>query len=153
MKSITRAGVIAAAYIVLTVALAPIGFGVIQFRASEALTVLPILFPEAIPALFVGVLVSNLYGGLGIYDVVFGSLTTLLAAYFTWVFRRNSLAYLSPVVLNGLVVSLYLHDLFDWPYWMTVLSISASEAVVVFVLGFPLIKFLRPRVELTREER
>lgn len=144
-RYITRVGIIAGVYVVVTVLLAPISFGPIQLRISEALTVLPIMFPEAVPALFVGVLISNIYGGLGMYDIVFGSSITLIAAYVSWRCRRNLIAYLSPVVFNGLFVSLYLHLLFKWPYWLTVLSISASEAVVVFALGFPLIKYLRSR--------
>jgi uncharacterized membrane protein len=145
IRYITRVGVIAGVYMVVTVLLAPISFGPIQLRVSEALTVLPIMFPEAVPALFIGVLFSNVYGGLGMYDIVFGSLTTLIAAYISWRLRHSTVAYLSPVVFNGLFVSLYLHLLFEWPYWLTVLSISASEAVVVFALGFPLIKYLRSR--------
>jgi uncharacterized membrane protein len=145
IRYITRVGVIAGVYVVVTVLLAPISFGPIQLRISEALTVLPIIFPEAVSALFIGVLISNIYGGLGMYDVVFGSIITLIAAYVSWRFRHNTIAYLSPVVFNGLFVSLYLHMLFKWPYWLTVLSISASEAVVVFALGFPLIRYLRPR--------
>lgn len=145
IRHMTRVALIAGVYVVVTILLAPISFGPIQLRVSEALTVLPILFPEAIPALFIGVLISNVFGGLGIYDIVFGSLITLVAAYFSWRFRHSVLAYFSPIVFNGLFVSLYLHLLFQWPYWLTVLSISVSEAIVVFALGVPLIRYLRSR--------
>jgi uncharacterized membrane protein len=145
-KRLTRGAMIAGLYIIITYLLAPFSFGPLQFRASEALTVLPILYPEAIPALFIGVLLSNFFGGLGMVDIIGGSLVTLLAAYFTYYFRNSILAYLSPIVLNGFLISIYLHVLFGLPYWLTVIEISASEALVVFLLGYPLIYYLRKRV-------
>lgn len=140
---VARAGLVAAIYIVLCVVLQPISYGVVQFRFAEALTLLPILFPEAIPGLFLGALVANLLGPVGIVDVIGGSLTTLVAACCTYLFRNSILAYLSPVVLNAVFVSLYLHLFFKWPYWATVLSIGLSEAVMVFTLGHLLITWLK----------
>ncbi len=144
-KQLVRGGIIAAIYVVLTMLLAPISFQAIQLRISEALTVLPILFPEAVPALFVGVLISNILGGLGIVDILGGSLTTLIAAYVTYKYRKSIIAYLSPVVFNAFLISLYLHLLFDLPYWLTVISIGVSEALVVFIVGYPLIQYLKKR--------
>ena len=136
---------IAGIYIVITYLLAPISFGPLQFRAAEALTVLPIIYPEAIPALFIAVLIANIFGGLGLVDIVGGSLVTLLAAYLTYYFRESILAYLSPVLLNGFLISIYLTVLFELPYWITVLQIAISEALVVFLLGFPLIYYLKKK--------
>jgi len=144
--SLARAALIAAVYVVLCLALQPISYGVIQLRVAEALTLLPILYVEAIPGLFVGAFIANIFGGLGLVDIVCGSLITLMAAYATFLLRDSRLAYLPPVVFNGLFVSAYLHLLFGWPYWLTVLSISASEALVVFTLGHLLVTFLRKRV-------
>jgi len=142
-KRLTRGAMIAGLYIVITYLLAPVSFGPLQFRAAEALTVLPIIYPEAIPALFIGVFLSNIIGGLGLVDIIGGSLVTLLAAYFTYLYRDSILAYLSPVILNAVLISIYLHILFALPYWLTVIQISVSEAVVVFLLGYPLIKYLK----------
>ncbi|MFW6230115.1 MAG: QueT transporter family protein [Halanaerobium sp.] len=137
---------IAGLYLVVTYILAPISFGPLQFRAAEALTDLPILYPEAIPALFIGVLLANIIGGLGMVDIIGGSFVTLLAAYFTYQYRDTIIAYLSPIVLNGLLISAYLHLFFGVPYLVVVAQITVSQAVVVFGLGYPLIKFLRPKV-------
>lgn len=145
-KVLVRAGIIAAVYVVLTMVLTPISFQAIQFRVSEALTVLPILFPEAVPALFVGVLVSNILGGVGLIDIIGGSLTTLIAAYVTYRYRKSIIAYLSPIILNAFLISAYLHAIFDLPYWLTVLSIGISEAVVVFAIGYPLVQFLQKKM-------
>ncbi|NLO89767.1 MAG: QueT transporter family protein [Clostridia bacterium] len=143
MKRLVRAGVIAAVYVALCVVLQPISYGVIQLRIAEAMTVLPILYREAVLAIFVGVLLANIYGGLGIADIVVGSLTSLVAAYLTYVFRNSWAAYLPPILLNAFIVSIYLHILLNFPYWATVLSIGVSQTIVVFGLGYPLIRYLR----------
>ena len=74
--------VVAAAYAALTVALAPISYGAVQFRVSEALTVLPFLMPFTAWGLFAGCILANLYTG-SVVDILFGSLATLLAALLT----------------------------------------------------------------------
>lgn len=140
--SLTRIAIIAALYAAITLLLAPISYGVVQLRLAEALTVLPILFPEAIPGLFLGVLIANIFGGLGLPDILGGSLVTLLAACVTYYFRRSIVAYLSPVLFNAFLISLYLHVIYEWPYWLTVISIGISQTIVVLGLGYPLVKKL-----------
>lgn len=147
MQAYLRAAMIAALYVVLTCALAPFSYGPLQFRLSEALTVLPILYPEAIWGLFVGAAIANIFGGLGVWDIFGGSLATLLAAWLTWRWRASIAAYLAPVAVNAVVVSAYLSLLYAVPYWLTVVSIGASEALAVFVLGYPLIRLLRRRMK------
>jgi len=141
-RYISQIGIIAGLYAALTVVLAPISYGPVQLRVSEALTVLPYLTPAAVPGLFIGCLVANIFGGLGIYDVVGGSLLTLLAAFLTHLIartRRPILAPLPPVLVNSLGVSLYLHLLFQLPYWLTVSYIGIGEIATCFVLGYPLL--------------
>ncbi|MGM0436681.1 MAG: QueT transporter family protein [Bacillota bacterium] len=146
-RHLTRGAVIAGLYVIITYILSPISFGPLQFRLSEALTVLPILYPEAVPALFIGVLLSNIFGGLGLVDIIGGSLTTLTAAYFTYRYRDTFFAYLSPIIFNGLLISTYLHVLFELPYWLTAVEIAASEAVVVFLVGYPLVEYLKNKIK------
>jgi uncharacterized membrane protein len=83
-KRLCRAGIIAALYMALTYAFAPLAFGPFQIRPAEALCILPLFFPEAIPALYVGCMLSNLASPYFIYDVFVGSLATLLAAFSTY---------------------------------------------------------------------
>lgn len=142
-KYLIRAAIIAALYVALVALFIPWGFGIIQFRPAEALTVLPIMYPEAIPGLFVGVLISNILGGYGPWDIFGGSLVTLLAAYLTRRYRHTWFAYASPILCNAFLVSLYLHAILDAPYWVSVLGIGVSEAVTVLGLGPLLIWFLR----------
>ena len=88
----SRGALIAALYVVLTMVATMVGLssGVIQFRISEALCILPIFFPEAVPGLFIGCLISNLMvPGVAIWDVIFGSLATLLGALGAYYLRRR----------------------------------------------------------------
>jgi uncharacterized membrane protein len=142
-KNVARIGIIAGLYLAITFLLAPFSFGPLQVRAAEALTLLPILYPEAIPGLFLGCLLANLLGPFGVVDIVFGSLTTLLAAIMTHYFRHSFVAYLSPIFLNAFIVSLYLYAFFRIPYWPTVLTIGLGESIAVLALGIPLIRLIK----------
>ncbi|HHW99464.1 MAG TPA: QueT transporter family protein [Firmicutes bacterium] len=144
-KKLVRGAIIASLYVAITFVVAPVGFGHIQFRASEALTVLPIIYPESVVALYVGVLLANLMGGFGPLDIFGGSLVTLIAAYLTYRTRNSWLAYLWPIVLNGFLISIYLAPALGIPYWLCVVTLSISEAVVVVGLGHPLITWLKTR--------
>lgn len=144
-RKVARAALVAAVYVAVTFALAPISYGPFQFRVAEALTVLPILYIEAIPGLFIGCFVANILGGLGPWDIFGGSLVTLIAALLTYRFRSSFIAYLSPILLNGLLVSAYVSYLFKVPYPITAFSITISEAVIVLGIGMPLVRFLGRR--------
>lgn len=144
MKRLTRAGIIAAVYIALVFAFQFASFGPIQFRVAEALTLLPMVFPEAIGGIYVGTLLANILGGNGPWDIFGGSLISLMAAYLSYRYRtKRALAYASPIVLNAFLVSLYLRFIYEIPsYWLLVLSIGFGQAVVVLGLGVPLLKFV-----------
>lgn len=102
----SQAAMIAAIYVVLCIAFAPISYGAIQVRVAEALTILPYFTPAAIPGLFIGCLIANLAGGSIMIDIVIGSLATLLGATGTWLLRKKSryLAPLPPILTNTLLV-------------------------------------------------
>jgi uncharacterized membrane protein len=145
-KKMARIGIIAGLYTAITFLLSAISFGPVQVRASEALTLLPILYPEAVAGLFLGCLLSNILGPFGAVDIVFGSLTTLLAAFISYRFRENIvIACLSPILFNAFIVSLYLYLFFQIPYWPAVLTIGLGESISVLALGIPLIRLLKAR--------
>ena len=149
----TRAGMIAALYAVLTLAFQPISYGPVQFRVSEALTLLPVLTADAIPGLTIGCLVANLLGGALWYDVVFGTLATLLAAVCTRRLRKHSAAAAAmPVLFNAAIVGpvVYLAYSkapgvpFSLPLLLKdVLTVGLGEAVVCYALGLVLVRGLR----------
>lgn len=155
IREITAAGVIAAVYAVLTLALAPISFGVYQVRVAEALTVLPFLTRSAIPGLYVGCLLANIIGGLGMHDIIIGPLITLVAAVLTRWSRhlitskseKTALiaAPLPPVLLNAFGVSAYLAPLIGVNYWFSVQMVGLGQLVACYGIGLPLLIALRKR--------
>ena len=148
-RSVCLSAMIAALYAALTLLLAPISYGAIQCRISEAMTLLPILLPQAIPGLVIGCLVANLLSPVAIWDVLFGTLATLIAAMGTyWLRKKPILAALCPVVANGVIVGIMLAVFYALPLWMTMLEVAVGEAVAV-ALGFILLAALR-KVDLSR---
>jgi len=138
-RYITEVAVIAALYAILTILFAPISYGQIQVRISEILTVLPFFTPAAIPGLFIGCIVANFYGGIGIIDIVFGSLATLIAAFLTCKMPKKVLAPLPPVVINALVVGFELNIISGAPLVATILWVGLGEALACYALGYPVL--------------
>lgn len=139
VRTLTRAAVIAALYTVLTLIFAPISYGPMQFRVSEALTVLPCLWAEAVPGLFIGCCLANLIGGYGLADVIVGGLATLIAALLTRKLRGKPwLAALPPVLINAVAIGVMLHFVADAPLWATMLYIAVGQAGACYALGLPL---------------
>jgi uncharacterized membrane protein len=144
-RYLTKASLIAAIYIVLTLIqtlpfpLASLTFGPIQFRLAEGLTLLPLVESAAIPGLFVGCLISNLlisyYSGFGLIDILGGSLVTLLAGYITSKMKNKYLGMIPPVLLNGLIVSIWVSYFTKIPYIYTALGIAGGELASVAVFG------------------
>lgn len=148
-RKLVRGALIAALYAVLCMAFLSISFGDVQFRISEALTVLPLLMPEAVPGLFVGCLLSNLLGGYGVMDIVFGTLATLAASALTCSMRKLPawIAVLPVVIVNALVVGYFvLHIGAGLPFLASALSVGLGEAIVVYALGLPLYYALKKYV-------
>ena len=147
VRSLVRAGIIAAIYALLTIALAPISSGLIQCRVSEAMSILPYFTFSAVPGLFIGCLLANLLTGAPIYDVLFGSLATLIAAYITYFMRKHAPKYLAPlpsVVVNALVVGALLVYVYNVgvSYWVAAGYVAIGQAIACFVIGLPLLSLL-----------
>jgi len=169
---LAQTGLIAAGHAAFTLlvmhTMSYLAWGPVQFRISEALTILPLFFPSAIPGLTLGCLISNglslgITGPLGWLDVVFGTLATLLGALWTYRFRaRQKLALLGPVIANALIVPAYLPIILvglgfytipftgislDSSYLMMylfgVICVAIGQAAVVFGIGMPLATVLR----------
>ena len=135
---ITHAAAIAAIYVVLTLIFAPISYGEVQVRVSEALTILPFFTPAAIPGLFIGCLIANFLGGSIILDVIFGSIATLIGAAGTYLLRNNRwLAPLPPIISNTIIVPLVLRFGYGvpLPIPMLMLFIAIGEIISCYVLG------------------
>ena len=137
---LVQGAAIAAIYVVLTVVFAPFGFGEIQLRVSEALTILPYFTPAAIPGLFVGCIIGNTLGGAIPVDIIFGSLATLIAAVFTYLLRhRRYLAPVPPVAANALIVPFVLRYGYGVPLPIPfmMLTVGIGEVLSCGVRGRP----------------
>ncbi len=142
-----QAAMIAAIYVVLTLIGASFSYGEVQVRISEALTILPVFTPAAIPGLFLGCLLSNILGGCILPDIIFGSLATLLGAIFTYMLRERSkyLAPLPPIIANAVIVPFVLRYGYQVPLPIPVmmLSVGIGEVVSCGVLGMILYTALK----------
>jgi uncharacterized membrane protein len=146
---LTQVVVIAAVYAILTVGLSPISYGFFQVRVSEALTLLPMLLgPSAVFGLFVGALIANAFSPVGIVDVTFGSLATLVAAVLTWKANKGSvwLGAFYPVICNAFIVGAYLSWFYHVSLVLACSGVGVGEAIACYVLGVPLVKLLEKRV-------
>ena len=139
VQFLAQAAMIAAIYVVLTLVFAPFAYGEVQVRLSEALTILPVFTPAAVPGLFVGCLLSNILGGCIVPDIIFGSLATLTGAVFTYLLRNQSrfLAPLPPILANALIVPFVLRFGYQVPLPIPfmMLTVGIGEVISCGVLG------------------
>ncbi len=140
-----RAAMIAAIYVVITLIFAPISYGVIQVRISEMLMVLPYFTIAAVPGLFVGCMIANIFGGFGMLDIVFGSLATLISAYLVTKIKTKYLVPLPPVIINAIIVGAVLSTVLEMPFYMTAIWVGVGQVIACYGLGYPLLLFLEKR--------
>ena len=125
-------------YVALTLVFAPISYGAIQVRISEMLTILPMFTPAAIPGLFLGCLIANLIGGAIIWDIIFGSIATLIGAVFGYLLRKNRwLVPIPAIIANVVIVPLVLRYGYgiNIPILLLALYIAIGEIAGCYVLG------------------
>ena len=143
---LARAGVMAALYVALTFACIPVASSAIQFRISEMLTILPLFYIEAVPALFIGCIIANLISGCALWDIALGPLTSLVAAILTYIVGRLvknvplklALGGLFPVALNAFFLPLIWWLAYGEQqigYWLNVGYLFLSQGVIIWVLG------------------
>lgn len=143
IKYLTKASLIAAIYIALVIVQVIIfpswfAFGEIQLRVAEGLTILPLVESAAIPGLFVGCLIANLilgFSGFGLIDIIGGSLVTLFAALLTSKARNKYIGIMPPVILNGLIVSIWVSYFTKIPYVLTIMGIGIGELLSLLIFG------------------
>lgn len=136
---------IAAIYTVLTMVFAPISFGLIQFRISEVLCILPFFTPAAIPGLFIGCLLSNFLCSAAMLDVVFGSLATLIGAVVSYKLRKYRwLVCVPPIVSNAIIIPWVLRYAYGSTdlLWYSMITVGIGEILAIGVLGNLLLSFL-----------
>ncbi|MBQ1260511.1 MAG: QueT transporter family protein [Clostridia bacterium] len=141
---LTRGALIAALYVILTLISALFGLdkGAIQLRLAEALTILPVVFPEAVLGLYIGCILANTFSGALVADVFLGSLATLIGAYGAYLLRRLPkkliwVATLPTVISNAIIVPLVLIFAYevDMLYSFMLLTVSVGELLSATLLG------------------
>ncbi len=149
-KKLVTNALIAAFYAGCTLALAPVSYGVLQLRVSEALTLLPFVRKDTVWGITIGCLLANLLNPMGVnpLDVVFGTLATLIAALVTARCSKVWLAAIPPVISNGIIIGAVLAftltpDAFLASFGAFGIQIALEEAVVCFLLGIPLVAFIK----------
>ena len=139
---LSQAAMIAAVYVVLTYVFAPFSFGEIQVRIAEALTILPVFTPAAVPGLFIGCLTGNILGGAVLPDIIFGSIATLIGAFCTYQLRNQPpiLAPLPPILANTVIVPFVLRFAYGaaLPIPFMMLTVGIGEVLSCGVLGMVL---------------
>ena len=143
---LVRAAAIAAVYVVLTFVFAPISFGEVQVRIAEALTILPLFTPGAVPGLFAGCLLGNILGGAALPDILFGSLATLLGALGTRMLRERKPVWgvLPPILSNTIIVPFILRYAYGilLPVPFMMLTVGIGEVLSCGVLGMLVYTFI-----------
>ena len=146
-RALTHGAMVATLYVLLTMLARVMGLdsGVIQVRFSEALCILPCFTPAAIGGLFVGCVLSNIMAGAVVWDVIFGSLATLIGGIFTYKLRGNRyIAVLPPIVANTLIIPYILAYAYhaEGAIWYFMLTVGIGEVISCGILGLALYSVL-----------
>ena len=155
-KFLAKSGVIAGLYVCLSLLVFPLASGTVQLRVGEALTLLPLLFLEAVPALFVGCIIVNLLTGCVLIDVIVGSLVTLTSAIFTYfigkrvknTFLKILIGGLFPVILNAFILPITwaIVGIGEYAYLLQATLILLGQALSVYGVGTFLYVAVRKKI-------
>jgi uncharacterized membrane protein len=149
-KKLAVMTIFAALYAVGVIVLAPISFGIVQVRVADAMLPLAMIFglPSAL-GLSLGCIVSNVYGGLGVIDIVGGAVANLVACTLAWYIGRRGrriqrfLGTVAETVAVSLIVGGYLAVIFQVPVEIGLLGILIGSTIAINIIGFPLEEAIR----------
>lgn len=145
IRKLVLASLIGAIYAALTLSLAFMSYGQIQFRVAEALTILPFFSLYSVWGLFVGCIAANILSPIGPLDMVVGSLATLIAALMTYYIGKSNLKFkkylapLPPVIVNAVIIGLLIGYEANIPPLLPALQVGFGELVCCYLLGLPLL--------------
>ncbi|MFL0166630.1 QueT transporter family protein [Candidatus Clostridium helianthi] len=151
VKRLVKTAIIAALYAVITLVLAPISYGPIQFRVSEIMVLLAFFDPFYIVGLTLGCFIANILGPNGLADIIFGTLATFISVYavsITEKFVKNKktsliIASLWPTIFNGVVIGWMLNYIYQFPLVLSIGEVAVGEFVVVTIVGVPIVRLLQ----------
>lgn len=151
VKRLVKTAIIAALYAVITLVLAPISYGPIQFRVSEIMVLLAFFDPFYIVGLTLGCFIANILGPNGLADIIFGTLATFISVYavsITQRFVKNRktsliIASLWPTIFNGVIIGWMLNYIYQFPLVLSIGEVAIGEFVVVTIVGVPIVRLLQ----------
>ncbi|AJG97443.1 QueT transporter family protein [Clostridium beijerinckii] len=151
VKRLVKTAIIAALYAVITLVLAPISYGPIQFRVSEIMVLLAFFDPFYIVGLTLGCFIANILGPNGLADIIFGTLATFISVYavsITKKFVKNKktsliIASLWPTIFNGVIIGWMLNYIYQFPLVLSIGEVAIGEFVVVTIVGVPIVRLLQ----------
>ena len=149
-KRLAKLAVVSAIYVALTLSLSFMAYGNIQFRIAEALMLLCFYKKDYGISLILGCLIVNLFSPMGLVDVVFGTLATVVAVALIYISPNIYVASLMPVVSNAIIVGAEIWWAFDMPFAISAIEVAAGEFVCVSILGVLLFKVLEKNSRFMR---
>lgn len=155
VKRLVLTAIIATVYAVVTLELAPISYGAVQFRISEIMVLLAFFDPFYIGGLTLGCFIANIVGPNGIMDAIFGTLATFISVYaisLTRKFIKNNkvslvIASLWPTIFNGVIIGCMLNFLYQLPLVLSIGEVAIGEFIVVTIIGVPVIKLIKNKYD------
>ncbi|OOM77383.1 queuosine precursor transporter QueT [Clostridium puniceum] len=155
VNRLVRTAIIATLYVVITLILAPISYGAVQFRVSEIMILLAFFDPFYIGGLTLGCFIANIVGPNGVIDAIFGTLATFISVYaisLTGKFIKNNkvsltIASLWPTIFNGVIIGYMLNFLYQLPLIVSIGEVAIGEFVVVTMVGVPVIKLIQNKYD------
>ncbi|MBU5592837.1 QueT transporter family protein [Clostridium sp. MSJ-4] len=142
LNKMIKVAVVAAIYAVLTMGLAPISYGPVQFRVSELMVLLAFIDPLYVPGLVLGCVIANFTSPLGIVDIFFGSFATTISLFMITKSKNLIVASLWPAIFNGIILGLEFNILTNAPLLATTLYVAFGEFVVVTIIGCTIMKLM-----------
>lgn len=140
-KNIAITGITAALYVVMTLAIAPLAYGAVQFRFSELMVLFVYINPAFAPGLVLGCAIANCFSPLGIVDVIFGTMGTLCTVIAISKTKNLFVATLWPTIFC-IFVGIELYFISGLPFFATTATVMLGEFAVVTCIGYPLFKYI-----------
>ena len=132
INTLVRLSIVAALYVLLTI-INPFSYNAIQFRISEILVLLCFFRKDYSIALILGCFIANLFSSMMLYDIIFGTLATVLTCIFIMFSKNIYLTIIYPVLFNSVIVGFELYLAFNTPFYLNALYVAIGETVVIIV--------------------
>ena len=133
VKLIVVNAMIASVYAALTLAISPIAYSEIQFRLSEIMVFLAFYNKKYIPGLIIGCIIANLFSPMGLLDVIFGTISTIIVCITMYVIKNRYLAAIIGAIITGLIIGGELWYAYQIPYLINALYVAIGELIVLII--------------------